>query len=85
MLNFASIFLYRRCGLPLNVHLPEAFNAEKGDTDMDPEKVDCWAFGILMVDMFTGEYLKRKLPTAVKLWAKEIYPIIYGVLRVSEI
>lgn len=63
---------------------PEIFCDGKGEFSVSPEKYDMWAYGILLVNILTGEELSRKLKPSPKYWSYYIYPAMYEVLKVSE-
>lgn len=79
----SCIFFYScRYGLPQSLRPPEAYFHDEGTWPVKADMFDSWSIGILILELFTGSYLSKKMPKKVCNWTKQAYPIIYDVLKV---
>lgn len=76
------IFFPCRYGLTQPLRSPEAFFNYGGSWPVKPINFDTWSLGILIIEVFTGSYLSKKLPQKVCTWTKQVYPVIHDVLKV---
>lgn len=76
------MFFSCRYGLPQSLRSPEAFFNCCGTWPIKPEYFDTWSIGILIIELFTGYHLSKKLPNKVSMWTEQVYPVIYDVLKV---
>ncbi|XP_042900426.2 mitogen-activated protein kinase 4-like [Parasteatoda tepidariorum] len=68
-------------GLPLMYRPPEAFPSFGSGTEVDGKAFDMWAFGIMVLELFTSKSLSRAISCAGN-WNRDIYPILFNILQV---
>lgn len=74
--------MYFRNGLPQSFCPPEEFYDLENSRNYSL-KFDSWSLGLMIVELFTGSYLTRKLPKHVECWCLQVYPVIFKILQVS--
>lgn len=72
-----------RCGIIKRLRPPESF-FESNIGNNYPDKFDSWSLGIMIIEIFTGGYLKKNIPEHVDSWVKQVYPVLFKVLKVSK-
>ncbi|XP_015925697.2 cyclin-dependent kinase 2-like [Parasteatoda tepidariorum] len=67
-------------GLPLMYRPPEACPSVGSGTEVDGKAFDMWAFGVMVLELFTNKALARAINCAGN-WDRDIYPILFNILQ----